>query len=540
MAQPSMFVRKASGLVRSWSTFDGFVYSFFSVNLVTLGFYIFAFAPYVPDGNLVAAVAIATVLIIFEVVVYAMMVAVMPRAGGDYVWQSRILGGGIGFVLAIAGWGWILWHWLPLYGNMLAFNVFTPVLGMLGGWTNSAALINAATWFVTTNGLFVSSLVVIGLAFIYISLGMSWYARIQKVCFWIGIAGMATMIIMLLANTSADFISSFNHYANAFFASGESNTYQQILAAAAADGYTAPPLSSFKLGASLALIPMVVFYLLWPNWGATLYGEVRGASDFKRNFRSMFYGLVVTGALSVVVLLLFNRTFGWEFFNAANLTFYEGTSPFGVCPYPALLVSFMTDSPILQMWLLLSMSCWFFGWCGTIFLSSTRVIFAAAFDRILPEWMAQVTTKFRAPLNALLVMAVGGTLTSAAMHYSANIEKYALNSTLVIAIMYLGTAVAATILPYRDKELYKASPIARMKLFGLPLITVMGSALTLFLLFLLYMWMRYDVYGLNEPTSFIYIGAFYLATIVLYYVSKWYRKRQGIDLQEIHKTIPVE
>ena len=186
------------------------------------------------------------------------------------------------------------------------------------------------------------------------------------------------------------------------------------------------------------------------------------------------------------------------------------------------------------------MSCWFFGWCGTIFLSSTRVIFAAAFDRILPEWMAQVTTKFRAPLNALLVMAVGGTLTSAAMHYSANIEKYALNSTLVIAIMYLGTAVAATILPYRDKELYKASPIARMKLFGLPLITVMGSALTLFLLFLLYMWMRYDVYGLNEPTSFIYIGAFYLATIVLYYVSKWYRKRQGIDLQEIHKTIPVE
>ena len=95
MAQPSMFVRKASGLVRSWSTFDGFVYSFFSVNLVTLGFYIFAFAPYVPEGNLVAAIIIATLLIIFEVVVYAMMVAVMPRAGGDYVWQSRILGGGI-------------------------------------------------------------------------------------------------------------------------------------------------------------------------------------------------------------------------------------------------------------------------------------------------------------------------------------------------------------------------------------------------------------------------------------------------------------
>ena len=139
----------------------------------------------------------------------------MPRAGGDYVWQSRILGGGVGFVLAIAGWGWILWHWLPLYGNMLAFNVFTPVLGMLGGWTNSAGLTNAATWFVSTNGLFVSSLVVMALAFIYISLGMSWYARIQKFCFWLGIAGMVTMIIMLLANTKESFIPAFNHYATA-------------------------------------------------------------------------------------------------------------------------------------------------------------------------------------------------------------------------------------------------------------------------------------------------------------------------------------
>ena len=31
-------------------------------------------------------------------------------------------------------------------------------------------------------------------------------------------------------------------------------------------------------------MPYMVFFNLWPNWGATLYGEVRGATDFKRNF----------------------------------------------------------------------------------------------------------------------------------------------------------------------------------------------------------------------------------------------------------------
>jgi basic amino acid/polyamine antiporter, APA family len=38
----NLFVRKATGLVRSWSVFDAFVYAFFSINLITLGLYIFS------------------------------------------------------------------------------------------------------------------------------------------------------------------------------------------------------------------------------------------------------------------------------------------------------------------------------------------------------------------------------------------------------------------------------------------------------------------------------------------------------------------
>jgi basic amino acid/polyamine antiporter, APA family len=204
------------------------------------------------------------------------------------------------------------------------------------------------------------------------------------------------------------------------------------------------------------------------------------------------------------------------------------------------LVSFLTDSPLLQMWLLISMSAWFFGWCGTVFLSSTRVIFAAAFDRILPEWMARVSTKFRSPVNALIVMAVGGVIVSAGMHYTENLETLALNSTVVIAVTYLGTTIAAIILPYKDPELYKASPIARLKLFGLPLITVTGVIFGAFLLFLFYMWGTDAVYGINEPTSYIYMAVLYTISILIYVGSKAYRKKQGINLDEIHKSIPVE
>src|ERR671929_230077 len=94
-SEEGLFARKATGLVRGWSAFDGFIYAFMSMNLVALGLYTFSFAPFVPGGSLVWAIVLSTLFILFEVVVYAGMIAAIPRAGGDYIWQTRIIGGGV-------------------------------------------------------------------------------------------------------------------------------------------------------------------------------------------------------------------------------------------------------------------------------------------------------------------------------------------------------------------------------------------------------------------------------------------------------------
>ena len=49
--EPSLFARKATGLVRGWAVRDAFIYAFFSINLVTLGFFIFSYAVFIPDGG---------------------------------------------------------------------------------------------------------------------------------------------------------------------------------------------------------------------------------------------------------------------------------------------------------------------------------------------------------------------------------------------------------------------------------------------------------------------------------------------------------
>src|SRR5881227_4410975 len=128
----SVFVRKATGLVRGWSVQDAFIYAFFSINLITLGLYIFGFAPFIPKASLLLAIILSGAYLCFQTIVYAALIAVMPRAGGDYVWMSRVLGGGIGFVLAVCGWWFILWHWVPIYANILQIQVLQPLSAIVG------------------------------------------------------------------------------------------------------------------------------------------------------------------------------------------------------------------------------------------------------------------------------------------------------------------------------------------------------------------------------------------------------------------------
>src|ERR671914_971682 len=133
-----LFQRKATGLLRGWSVLDGFIYAAFAINLMTLGLWIFSFAPFIPDGSLIYAIILSGLYLVFQAVTYASLIAVMPRAGGDYVWMSRVLGGGVGFVLAATGWWFILWHWVPIYANILNVEVFVPLGAIVGadGWVS--------------------------------------------------------------------------------------------------------------------------------------------------------------------------------------------------------------------------------------------------------------------------------------------------------------------------------------------------------------------------------------------------------------------
>jgi amino acid transporter len=427
---------------------------------------------------------------------------------------------------------------------MFRHIVLVPLLGILGAR-------DTALWFAgTQTGSFVAALITLGIVSLFIMLGMKTYARIQKFSFYGGLLGLVIVIVLLLTGSNAAFRSGLDTNAAELFGAqpGVYDATTQL-------GIDAGAITPFAGGALLAVflvMPYLVFFNLWPNWGATLYGEVRGATDFKRNVAGMGWALGATTLLGILLLYAIGRTVGWEFYVQAGAAWwnyawgYTDVAPaLPVWPYPALFAAFLTSSRLIQFVVIALMSLWWFGWCGTVFLSSTRVIFAAAFDRLLPEKVAEVDERTGTPVNALLLMVVPSVFVAYMFSYNiASFQSLTLCSTLVIAVTYLGTTISAILLPYVKPDLYKASPIAQYNVLGIPLITVAGLIFGGFLVFLLYQWILdpnalYGI-GIKNTSSVIYMLSMYVLAAVIYFGFKAARKREGIDLDKVHAEIPVE
>jgi APA family basic amino acid/polyamine antiporter len=590
---PSLFLRNATGLVKGWSGFDAFTYSFMSVNLVTLGmFYSLAVFAYVPAASPVLSIVLSAIAVTFLAVAYAGLIAVMPRAGGDYVWQSRILDGipgiaagvivggiaaylvaqaagldstvalvaglvgvvvggligrlrgGIGFVLAATGWWFILAMWAPIYGAILKLEFFQPLAALIGSS-------DGVTFFGSDNGTLVVSIIVIILTSGLVALGMAGYARIQRWCLYAGLLGFAIMVVLMLVSTQADFQAAFDRASSSLF--GVTGAYDKTIADAAAnDGFTGSldPLAlgadaGATLTATLAMIPFMLFWILYPNWGSTLYGEVRGSGDFRKVLRGMLGGIWVTTALAIAFVLLAAKTFGWLFFNATNVNFinwfygYTTTDPtVPVWSYPPLLASYLVDNRIFQIALMVLFGAWFLGWSGTLFLSSTRMIFAAAFDRVLPESAARVSERRGVPVVALLFIMIPAVIVSVLYSYSADVRALTLDATLVIAVTFLGSTVAATILPWYKPRIFDNSPVAHLRL----LISGAGLIMSIILAWTIYLWLTDPLYGIGvgNTNSIIFLGILYGLAALVYVGARLYRRSQGVDLDAIHSEIPAE
>ena len=115
---------------------------------------------------------------------YVWMATAMPRSGGDYVFQSRVFGGAIGFPVVMSGFCiWIL-QWVALAGWLLATLGVAPLFMGLGVYYKSQSLIDAAVWAQTPRPghVWISIIGAAAMAILLVT-GFKNYVRLQYVMF---------------------------------------------------------------------------------------------------------------------------------------------------------------------------------------------------------------------------------------------------------------------------------------------------------------------------------------------------------------------
>ena len=96
---PAMFTRQATGLVRESRTSDALYYNvMWSSVALTFAFY-WLFLTFYPGSNAFLGLGLAALFGLPGAFLYAMLTQVMPRTGGDYVFNSRTLHPSVGLAL---------------------------------------------------------------------------------------------------------------------------------------------------------------------------------------------------------------------------------------------------------------------------------------------------------------------------------------------------------------------------------------------------------------------------------------------------------
>ena len=221
------FTRTASGLVRNMSLWDAALFGLLSTGGAYTFILLYPMPQYLTPG--VSIPLLIGVTLVFPAIVYFVYSALgsaMPRAGGDYVYETRTINRIVGFSIPWAS-NLVFWLVFPTTGAFVANTLGLIPICRAFGWDA------AADWLSTAAGATVVVLVILLLQWSLAVFGLRFFRVAQRyVLIPFVVIGMATMIIVFAVKWNANFSQAFNAY-NA----GTGITYDSVRAAAAANGY---------------------------------------------------------------------------------------------------------------------------------------------------------------------------------------------------------------------------------------------------------------------------------------------------------------
>lgn len=534
--RPELYTRKASGLVRNigGTTLFGFAIG----AMLMTGFYYLAGGSITlyPGSDFAVPLLLGGLFAGLLMVGYHQLVAAFPRSGGDYVFASRVFGPLVG---AFVG-GCVLGVFLLLLVALGAYlySAWLPVALQILGLVFAKSTFNRWASDVTTGGHTAAFLISLVFLLIVMLASMLPARRAFALVFWsfaLNTLGGVLLLVQFLIHGNADLQHAFNAY------SGGTNAYGHILAAAQAAKVPTKIITS----AVIAAIPLGIFNMTGLTFGAYTAGEIKSAN---KTFRNASFAAVAFITVFILVSYLAMRHFvtykfmaGSSGLNSADPTTYAKYSS-APTSFAGVFDGALTADPVTRIIVAISLLSGLFSAALATFLPASRLLFAFSFDRLLPNWMADVNPRLASPVKALAVVFVLAVGLSALAVYTTALTVVA-NALLVFCVFWFATSLAAAVLPYVRPQLYASSPkMVSGKVGGIPLITIVAGLSALIVAFLFVIVAKdHRLSGDFPVQSVIALAIIALFGPVAYVVAKFrLKQREGINLDLAMRELPPE
>ena len=537
-AKPEVFTRKSSGLVRVMSPYSAFIYNILTMGLIFPWTYLWAPGA-LPGGRLVWGILLAMIFEIPIALTYVWLSTALPRSGGDYVFQSRVFGGGVGFSIVMSGFViWIL-QWVALSGWLLSYLGFASLFLGLGGTMGNPTLTSIGVWFTTPWAIIIVSILNALLAMLLLVSGFKNYVKFQYVMWYATLLSFGLMLYLFFTATPETFAQKLDAFV---VASGGAPSFYEtaITAAKAANIDLNPP---FSLLATLLVAPIAWTSLQWATYSAQQNGEIKGARSFQNQLIIILGSLIATGVLLAILAAAFEHAIGTEFLYVAGAGYWAGLDAGkfnGVFLWPNIVANALAGNPIIVVLIALGYILNAFQIVNNCYVGMTRVMVAMSLDRLLPEWVSRVSDKFHTPVNAHIAYFLASIPVILVYNLWGQWTALTLGVTFACGYVFVVTALAGALMPYRAKALYEASPGAAYKVGNIPMVTIFGLIGAIVGGVMVLMFMFSSALGLTSVLAYQVVFGVLAVSIIWYFLAKMVQRSHGINVDYAFKEIPPE
>ncbi|MBS7249264.1 MAG: APC family permease [Candidatus Freyarchaeota archaeon] len=569
-----VFTRDATGLVREISISDAVVIVFsFIVGGGIMFLSVQSLAPtYFPGANLPLGYLLALFLWLPIALIYSILARAMPRNGGDYVYVSRILGPGYGF---LASWG--VWTMLMFtigaltfqavsFGSLFVmyYGLLTYNLGLLG-WSIQ---LTDPLW-----GVIFGIVVVLFLGGILMAStkGSLW---IMRFLFVIPLLGGIATIWILFTHSPLDMIWAWNN----IFGWGQNpfGAYGDLFRLAIQNYWWLHAFRDSTTGFTNTIgIMLIAMFAFGGVYSITIVGgEVR---DTKRTFYiSMVLGLFFIAAFYIGLLYPIQANYGtfihlydfltyskdplgllmwslphlnaeWSWVPAGlgsllpqdtlqywiqyGAWLYAGKVPFPIPASIPLFAAPLAGLSWLGLFIIGSGALWLVNSVMPMLLSTSRYMFAWSFDRIIPTKISAINERTTTPMYAIgisIVLACIGVILS---YWSA--FQAIMNTVFLSVPAFILTIFAATRFKARRPDL--AEQTYSPKIGKIPVLSICGVIAIFTIIPLIIAGIATFNLG-----SLLLIIVVYSIGALIYLAMRRKNRKAGVDLEAIFKSIPPE